>query len=342
MLQEQSSWRGGNALRATTTRDGSFIALTARRAYDFARVRPAPVDALPTPSWESVVSCEADYHAAFRHGTDIVTSGSAFAARPSTHVDTSVTVGPLGACVRVWGKRKLDRMAGGYAFTDAEPFVQRDLGWSAAYGGAAPAPASHAPQPSWRSSEAAESIDLDLRNPYGRGYLGEAGLAPALGLEMPSQEDPRAPLSPTTLLRSESWLSAPSPVGFGPLTIAMYPRVSSWLPLVPQPTTPADPYRCGAYGLGGTQLAGGEPIELLNMHPDRPVQRTTLPRDVPIAELRLAGCALRRLPLVLKTVFLEPARSLMFLTWSAAVKTLVLFDEVALDEASMTLEWREL
>ena len=146
----------------------------------------------------------------------------------------------------------------------------------------------------------------------------------------------------SALLRAESWLSAPWPAGLGPLTIVMYPRVAGWLPAVPQPSGAADPYRCAAAGLGGVQLDGREPIELENLNPGQRVQRTSLPAEAPVAEIRLPGCATRTLPLALKTVFIEPGSSRMFLTWSAALRTLVPFDDTTLAEAPLDLTWRKL
>jgi hypothetical protein len=138
-------------------------------------------------------------------GTDCVLLGHAVSVHPTTQMDVSVRIGPVGKSARVTGNRWWLDGAVGLTMSSPEPFQLIPLVYERAFGG-------------WdRTPEKAEHHEHETRNPVGVGFVGKHG-APLVGAPLPNIEDPGQMLtSPTGRVR---------PVGFGFIGVEWQPRAA--------------------------------------------------------------------------------------------------------------------
>ncbi|PTN36715.1 DUF2169 domain-containing protein [Desulfonatronum sp. SC1] len=177
---------------------------------------------------------------------------------PRKAARVSFRVGNLEKRLNVFGPRRWERKASGLAITDPEPFTELDIAWSNAFGG--------------RDFE---------KNPLGRGSATVQTPSGAQIQELPCVEAPDRMIGAPT--------DRPDPAGFMPLDQTWPQRRSKagtydqkWFqehwPYFPEDmnwtffnTAPED-QQLDAF------FQGGETVELVNMHPERQVVTSTLPR----------------------------------------------------------------
>ncbi len=259
-------------------------------------------------------------------GTDVLLLGRARApgGRLAYYVDVSVRIGPLAKYVRVFGDRTWQDVGTGFVPTQPEPFESMPLIWERAYGGI----------------ERTEStVSADPRNPVGCGYRADDSTRPVAGTRLPNLEDPNEPIS--------SPKHRPTPACFAPLGGHWEPRRGfagtydeAWqanrAPYLPRDFDPRF-FHLAPPGLvlEGRYLTGGEPVEIVGVSGDGPMQ-FFLPRVSPAVTYRVKGAREAR-PAHLDTVMLMPDARSTVLVWRAALacdKKLLQVEEVTVDLAA--------
>jgi hypothetical protein len=180
------------------------------------------------------------------------------AGRPRAAARVAVQVGRIGKRLNVFGPRFWERRGGALILTDPQPFGAIDLTWPNAFGGA--------------------GYEL---NPLGRGLTPATRPAGATALELPAVEDP------AHLIGAPE--DRPAPAGFMPLDQTWPQRRKKagtydqkWFrehwPYFPEDmdwtffnTAPEDQQQDGFF-------TGGETVVLENMHPERQLVQSALPR----------------------------------------------------------------
>jgi hypothetical protein len=238
-----------------------------------------------------------------RPGTDIYVEGEAWApgGKPIERSTVGVSVGPCQKGAVVLGDRIWREGLTGPTPSRPMPFTSVPLVYERCFGGS----------PANATGSAALASEL---NPVGRGlYLRDKD---AIGGLLPNLEDPRAQIS--------SLSDHPSPAGFGPIARHWRPRREyagsyddAWqqtrAPLWPKDVDPRL-MSAAAPGLVALPLLeGGEPVRLVGMHPDGPIE-FTLPRVVLQAKLVLRRRQVRQ-RMRLDGLRLEPEDRSFTLYW---------------------------
>jgi hypothetical protein len=255
------------------------------------------------PGKSSIIH-EADFVHSKRN-TDILLNGHAYApgSKPLRRVEVAMTVGSLTKRLLVFGDRRWESgPLGGLSISSPEPFLKIPLTYERAFGG-------------WDTrSEDASEHRLEPRNPIGTGFATRREhLVDQL---LPNVEDPRRPIG--------SWKDRPYPAGFGAIASYWTPRKEyagtyddRWMkerfPEWPEDfdirffqTAPEDQQAPGF-------LRGGEPVELVNLHPDG-VLAFSLPR-ITLGFTTRFGKEQVHHPAKLHTVILEPDGPRLILVW---------------------------
>jgi hypothetical protein len=240
-------------------------------------------------------------------GTDVLLVGTAWApdARPTWQMDVSVTVGPLGRTVRVFGDRLWDSRSGVAAMSWVAPFTRMPLVWERAYGGA---------------DETERGPSAEPRNPVGTGFRAAKGTRAIDGLRVANLEHPNSLISGPG--------DRPAPAGFAPIAPHWSPRLSfagtydeAWqaarAPYLPDDFD-ARFFHVAPNGLSSaTPLQGGEPVELRGVTRGGLVQ-FTLPRRRVRVDHRLDHGVETRFG-ALETVLFEPDAGRFVMVWRAAL-----------------------
>lgn len=241
-----------------------------------------------------------------KSGTDILMIGSAWApdGNPLWQMDVSLSIGPNGRTVRVFGDRVWD--GSGMSTTWIAPFTRMPLLWERAFGGRDETPAG---------------LRSYAQNPVGMGFRSADGTKPLGGLPLPNVEDPRALI--------QSWKDAPLPAGFAPLAPHWEPRRSyagtydsAWeterAPYLPRDFD-ARFFQLAPSGMCVPQgLHGGELVEAQGVTPDG-VLRFVLPAARIDLSFRLErGGADRQASLDM--VLVEPDAHRLTMVWRAALR----------------------
>lgn len=254
-------------------------------------------------------------HAAEAHvgklGTDVVVVADACAPaeRPVPHVDVSVQVADRRKDARVYGERYWTEGVGGLRPSKPKPLVRIPVTYERTFGG------KHV------LDAGGGKYLADPRNPVGRGFLGKRSPAELLGQPAPHVEDLRAPLDGPG--------NRGTPVGFGPIAPSWMPRVQHagtydevWRK-TRAPYLPRD-FDRRFFNVAPEELVflrglhGGEPVALLNFHPQG-AQRFTLPRCELDVTVVLAGKSQVLAPR-LETVVLEPTVESFSMSWRASLR----------------------
>jgi hypothetical protein len=277
--------------------------------------------------------------------TDVVVSGHVRSPgeRPVHTMHAGVCVGRRQKWVRVFGDRRVHRVAGQLHFTEPEPFTAIELSWRRAYGGI---------ELSLPHEPLADMLDLFRlfapehhpgaypRNPAGRGWVIHDCPGTLDGMPLPNFESASRVLEPSRLIIGDPrlWTRAPIPAGFGWWRQAWFPRSTllgvpppeftdapeglpevrtGWLAAEQVRSPQADPrFQSGASpGLRFASLGLGERIELHGFSPAGAIE-TSLPEAKP----EVLICFERRsleVDLHLSTVELLPDLGLANLVWVA-------------------------
>lgn len=274
------------------------------------RVPDAPVHLVDVP-WDE----DADGPVTARHpaegglakvGTDVVVVGSATlpAGRPAPQIDVSVRVGPVQKQLRVFGPRRWTQRLMGVRPSEPDAFEALPLRWEDAYGGSCMADP--------------DKPVFETRNPLGRGVTSDPETL--LGRPVPRIEDPRDPI--------RTGASRPAPAGVAAIGSDFEPRVGyagtfdqRWqderMPLLPLDFDPRHNQVATPDLVCPGFLRGGEPVELVNLHPRGPVVFALPKLAFHVGSSSRQGDAVHRA--VLDLVSIEPMTSTLDLVWRAVV-----------------------
>lgn len=262
----------------------------------------------------------------FKHATDIVLNGHAYAPRdkPAVYVDVSIQVNDRIHSRRVFGNRYWAKRANGWHITPAEKFQRLPLIYENAYGGF-----DHRPDPEGEQT-------INEYNPVGKGHLSHRKQQPDEGLVLPNIEDPDKLI--------QHWQDRPKPVGFGFISSHWQPRVgfagtydAHWeknrCPLLPVDFD--DRYYNSAHPDFMTQTlpAGGEMISIKNATESGELA-FKLPRLNSVVTVKMNGKNKSFIPM-LDTVLIESDPRIVQLTWRATVpcsRKFLYIDSVTISE----------
>lgn len=287
----------------------------------------------------------------FKERTDFVVRGSAHApdGRAVTRLRAKASVGRCEKAVEVFGNRAVSwRDARTVRFEPPEAFESMPLTWERAYGGIdwrAPLPEPLTPARQFLLQS--DHPGLYPRNPWGRGYLTEAGEVPDFLL--PNLEDPSDLLTPERLVTGDpqGWWRQPLPWTFEWVSVGTFPRyvylglgADAWHPApegsdLPEirrgllradwrrhyPEGPAPHPRLfqeASHGLTLDFDPLGAPVVLEGMHPEQPRMRFALPRERPGIEFEVEGRGRKAEPR-LHHVVCHPEEERLTLTYGAVV-----------------------
>ena len=302
-------------LRATFTLDAQ------PRPSDI-QLPPVLVDEYHADASSSSLRYASDWHVG-KPATDVVLIGSARAPneRPVSSLLVGLRLAGRSKAAQVFGDRVWTGLGG---FSEPQPFTAVPLTWEQAFGG------SH-------RLESGEVL-VEERNPVGVGFAGNWSAADRAGAPLPNVEDPAHLLS--------AFGDRPEPVGFGFLASGWRPRRElagtyddAWVrqraPYLPEDCDPR--FFCAAPRdqIFEPRLRGGEPIELVGVHPDG-ARSLVLPAWELEATARIQG-RLEQRALELETVLIEPDAGRLSLTFRAVfpwIKTALRLESIRVDGRS--------
>lgn len=240
-------------------------------------------------------------------GTDVLLTGHAHApdGRPTTEHTVTLAVGAVRQTVRVTGDRTWTRQAGGgWAPSDAAPWVRLPLVWERAYGG---------------RCVVAGQVREAPHNPVGAGFWTPDVGSPE-GRALPNLEDPDAPLT-------EPGAAVPARC-FAPVAEHWAPRRdhagtydARWqrerAPYLPVDFDPRF-FQLAPPGLVAPGwLSGGEPVHVLGATPGGAL-RFAVPR-LAVAVTYVVDGAAHPVPARLDTLLVQPDLRRVLVTWRAAL-----------------------
>lgn len=193
------------------------------------------------------------------------------------------------------------------------------------------------------------------RNISGRGFFLDMDRERLQGAPLPNLEDPSDPVSPDRIVLQDvlDWMDLPVAACFEPIDAMTFPRTIFMAPhaanapkrpvhelssgailradlddqrfpnLAPNPRL----FQCAPAGLAVCRLAGNERVSLWNMHPVHALLEFELPGERPRLLLEPPGCEAAELQSHLATVFIEPDRERLTLTWSAKLEVAAPYPE---------------
>ncbi|PRQ03202.1 DUF2169 family type VI secretion system accessory protein [Enhygromyxa salina] len=244
---------------------------------------------------------------AARPGTDIYVRGHAWGpnGRPTQQAELHVRVGPCRHSALVVGERVWVRSFATLTATRPAPFEHMPIVWERSFGGSP-------------VGVRGRQAQISARNPVGRGLHTDQ--AAADGQPLPNFEDLSQPIA--------SFGDLPDPVGFGPIARHWQPRLSfagtydqAWVE-TRAPLWPEDMderlFFAAAPGLRAQpHLRGGEPVQLLGLHPDGPIG-FELPSLALTARFEFRRRVVEQ-SLVLDAVDIDVDRMRLALIWRTAV-----------------------
>lgn len=244
-----------------------------------------------------------EYHIG-KPATDILMYGLACSRdeRPVRQMDVGLGVGVIHKVARVFGERYWQSQQ----ISTPAPFVNMPLVYERSFGG------QDLVDGQIRASE--------LRNPVGKGFCGKKMTVNIEGMLLPNIE------SPINLIGH--WHDTPAPIGFGPLAPNWNPRAGLGGTYDQDWQTQRAPYLPDDYDPGFLNAApldqiypgflqGGEPIQIVGMHPDGDFQ-FNLPY-VGLSNKTIIKDELFSAPFHLETLSLYPNQKTLAMTWRAAI-----------------------
>jgi hypothetical protein len=241
-----------------------------------------------------------------RLGTDVYLEGHAWAplGRPCVSSVVELSVGPCRQTAVVFGDRVWRESVMGATPSPPQPFTSIPLIYERCFGGS--------PQ------DASNPVALASEyNPVGRGLFARE--RDAIGELLPNLENPGALIASTA--------DRPRPAGFGPIARHWRPRSdyggtydSTWqqyrAPLWPKDVDPRLMNAAAPGLVAHPWLVGGEPVRLVGMHPDGPIE-FSLPR-ISLQAKFISKMRLERYRMQLDGVRLEPDDGSFTLYWRAS------------------------
>jgi hypothetical protein len=286
------------------------------------------------PEW-ATVKYETDF-VPYKLATDVVLIGKAYApaAKPVTQLDVVVEVAQHKKVIRVIGDRQcVYRENLPPSFTEPIEFTEMEIRYERAYGG------------TYMRDDPAQMFAYP-RNSMGTGFTLKNIPEAVDGLALPNLEDPDDLLTPERVVMDDPyrWNQQPLPQGFGWFQRTWYPRCSfvgavpgfvepdevmreEVLGLVPQhqialarqfklPSFDVRFNNGASLGLALPYLTGGEPVRLVNLTLESPLE-FSLPKDTPRIMLDI-GLGENELKAVLQTVCIRLEERQIDLVWRGA------------------------
>ncbi len=290
------------------------LLVVVKATFDVASEKPRRADAQPPVRVEDELrgdpgksSLEAASDLApGKPGTDVLVEGSAY-TQPSdrTSVLVAVRLGPLTKGVRVFGDRVWQRGVAGLVPSAPKPFASIEVTWERAFGG---------------TDETAGGA-AHPENPVGVGFRGKASTLSTAGTPLPNVEAPAA------LLRSAG--DRPAPAGLGPILPHWRARErhagtrdDAWrndrAPFPPRDFDPRFWQSAPPDQILAGHLVGGEPLKVVGMTPDRPLE-VALPRLAPTVIVGLGARELEAPPGACDTVAVDCEKRTVSLAWRTLV-----------------------
>jgi len=276
----------------------------------FPKLSLAPVQPQPQkkdeysgePGHSSLVIAS-DYHTG-KAGTDIVMTGSAFAAdgQEVHQLDVSLQVGNMHKVVRVFGDRVWERGR----ITQAKTFTEMPLTYEHAFGGTL----------LWDG----ELHQQEDRNPVGLGFSGDLTDQDVETWPLPNLENPAQPI--------QHFAARPTPACFAPIAPHWHPRATfagtydeHWqrnrAPYLPEDYQPRFNNNAPDDQIYEDFLLGGEPVFISGMHPvgdlNFNLPQVNLINRIQIQEREMV------IPFQLETVHLQPNQLQVSMVWRSAV-----------------------
>jgi len=307
--------------------------------------------------------------------TDVVFTGSAYAAGRAVEIFAALAVGGSMRRLRVTGERRVSVRGDGSArFASPEPFERVAVSFERAYGG-------YDEHAHWKldppSVDEIHRLQRPVglfaypRNAAGVGYFLDVDRRRADGALLPQIEDPSDLLVPERFFVSSprAWIDAPLPGALGWLHYGWYPRLFRFVgPLLPYdpPTRPIREIALGegddlaspqplalgvihpralqgaAPGLSRERLRGDELVILQHLHPTNEDLRFALPGEAPSFTLRAPDVKALQPKPTLQTVRIEPDSGRISLTWCGVVQVANRVDQDFLDECELDVSWSRL
>ncbi len=241
-------------------------------------------------------------------GTDVLLVGSAYApgGRPTSQMDVSFRIGPVGKTVRVFGDRVWRSATLGYSPSRPRPFEVMPLVWERAFGG----------------MDRVGSLPVAAPfNPVGTGFFAPRGERVVDGAPLPNLEDPQH------LITSPG--QVPPPACFASIAPHWEPRRSFAGTYDERWQRDRAPYLPDNFDTRFFQLAppalnvsgylkGGEAVEIIGATPSGSL-RFRLPDTAIRVEFLIDG-ELRDRPVMLDTVLIEPDRARLSQVWRSSLR----------------------
>jgi len=207
--------------------DGQYVLATLlKRTYNIVPggvCTRAETDAKIIPGdkhWDDPMNSSVQFESDFvpwKNGTDVVLNGKAYApnARPAQAFVASLQVNTACKQILVTGNRVAHFTGSIASFSEPEPFLEMDVRYEVAYGGADIYSDRKLPC-------------LYARNPVGKGFAIKNVREVVDGLELPNLEDPSDRLDPYRLCCGHfmDWEQQPIPQSFGWFPKPWQPRAS--------------------------------------------------------------------------------------------------------------------
>ncbi len=305
--------------------------------------------------------------------TDVVLHGQAGGAEPVRQLQCGIRIGGYEKRIAVIGNRKAAvSHAGGLMFSEPAPFTAVPLSYRYAYGGRDEAGHAALGNPLDELDKYVPDYDLSNfslcdypRNPIGKGYLCHWDPASLETLELPNLEDPHDRLTPARFFAGQwdRWPAMPMPQGLGWLSHSWFPRICyfGFVPkhdpayaatpevargLLPPDFMAAKPAGLHSFaftqgaslGLQLPHLRGDELIELANILP-MPRARIQLPGERPVIHTDGRNGKLAPTTLALHTVYIEPYKNRVSLTWRGSAPALRPYMEEELKTMPLRVQW---
>ncbi|VUD66219.1 hypothetical protein TDB9533_03533 [Thalassocella blandensis] len=266
------------------------------------QVPPQIADEYHVEPLTSSLKAASDFHIG-KAATDIIMLGSACAREgyPVKGLDVDLYVEKLHKKVRVFGDRRWDRGR----ISSAEPFEKMPLIYENAYGGA--------------HFDGETLIESEVRNPVGRGFLGNRSISVLDGTVLPNLENPEKLINHPGDKVTPSCFSFVAP-NWRPRADYAGTYDQHWQE-TRAPFLPKDFQRqflnSASEGLVYSGfMSGGERIKITNMHPTG-----DLMFQLPAVNLKCGfkvGKQMIDRPCVLETLILEPNDLTVSLVWRSA------------------------
>ena len=375
-------------LSAIAPGEGCTLAVLAKRTYTLAPGKPCALADVQEPLRTQPVFDAARRNLfvadvetyPFKHLTDVVVRGHAYANGSRAESRAEVRVGPFTKTLVVIGDRQCTRAPDGQLrFSSPSRFEKIPLSYDRAYGGWDEAAEKRRGHPWARLAPyLAPNTDLHAYSPYvyprnrhGRGYLMEATPDSLDALLLPNLEDPRDRLTPERIVVGSakrwhemplpactSWVPPsyfgrgaflgmhpywqPLPDGLPEFQRALLPREVAGIDLASGKANPLT-FRYtngGSLGLQVPYLAPGDTIALENMHRAAPTLEITLPDDAPKVFVDGRKGKLTATSPVIHHVEIEPDLGRLSIVWRGHAPAIRPYLPEELLAMPFRVEWR--